>query len=182
MPHTIDELGLGPLATIAAKDLLRVFGPEHIWFTRGWSSLLGQARAMAANVARNKEWIKETYTKKDRPSYPVACELQEAVYRNIDVCDKAGIAAYLYECLRGIPDAGAISFHTLERYGKPAAEAFDLMPLEDERGILTPIGRTVCEYIQVSRRTWHLDAFLKREGGLRIWHLQFLFNPDYPTG
>ena len=182
MPHTIDQLGLGPLATIAAQDLLRVFGREHIWFTRGYADLLGQARAMAGNVVRNKEWIKQTYTRKDRLSYPVACQLQEAVYRNIDVNDRAGIAAYLYECLRGIPNAASISFHTLERNGQPAAEAFDLMPLEDEQGILTPIGRTVCEYIQVSRSTWHLDAFLKREGGLRIWHLQFLSTLDYPTG
>ena len=68
----IDGLGLGPMAALGAQLLVGEFGYEIIRFTRGYSDLQGQARAMASNVARNKEWIKETYNRPSRPSYLVA--------------------------------------------------------------------------------------------------------------
>lgn len=167
---TIEHMGLGPMAKRAALELLDEFGPEVIQFTRGYSDLRGQARAMAGNVYRNKEWIKQTYTRKDRPSYAVACRLQEAVYLNADVNDRDGIEHYLYKALLAIENGHEISFHTITNDGAPAAEAFDMVPLELPDGTVTAIG------FKVKERIWRLsdlDAFLTREGGLRIWHVQF---------
>lgn len=125
---------------------------------------------MAGNVVRNREWIKQTYTRQDRPSYAVACRLQETVYLHAEIRDQGDIEAYLYDALLTIPNGHEISFHTITNNGTPAAEAFDMQPLEDARGTLTAIGIQVKDRIH---RLPHLDAFLMREGGLRIWHLQF---------
>lgn len=174
---TIEALGLGPLATVAARTLLEAFGPEVIQFTRGYADLRGQARAMAGNVVRNKEWIKQTYTRKDRPSYAVACRLQEAVYLHADLSDRGAIEQVLFDALLKIPNAEQISFHCLrDAQGQPAAEAFDLRPIEDSQGMPTADGYRV---IATIRRLPGLDAFLPREGGLRIWHAQFR---QQPTG
>ena len=168
------DLGLGPLAAQALLVLTSEFGPDVIRVTRGYSDLRGQARAMAGNVVRNKEWIKQTYTRQDRPSYAVACRLQEAVYLHAEVQDRGDIEQYLYEALLAIPNGHDISFHTMTLHGQPAAEAFDMHPLEDSQGIVTPLGaRVVARIIRLP----DLDAFLRREGGLRIWHLQFLRKP-----
>lgn len=170
MTMQIDAMGLGPDAKAAALALLAEFGPDVIQFTRGYSDLRGQARAMAGNVARNKEWIKQTYTRKERPSYAVACLLQEAVYRHAEVDDRGDIERYLYDALCAMPNGHEISFHTITRNGLPAAEAFDIKPLEDASGMATTIGIQVKKRI---RSLKSLDAFLTREGGLSIWHVQF---------
>lgn len=172
MGLTIDQMNLGPLARQGAHALLAEFGPDVIRFTRGYADLKGQARAMAGNVARNKEWIKQTYTRTDRPSYVIACALQEEVYRRAEVKDRAEIEQYLYAALQSIPNAEAISFHCLvDVQGQPASEAFDLLPIEDAHGMPTAEGYRVIASI---RRLPGLDAFLHREGGLRIWHAQFM--------
>lgn len=181
MAYTIDQLQLGPLAHRAAQDLITQFGPSTIWFTRGYSNLTGQALAMAGNVARNKEWIKQTYTHRDRPSFAVACALQEAVYRHIEVESKGKIAEYLLACLESLPNGGDISFHTKLLDGKPAAEAFDLLPLEDRNGVRSPIGDQVVQFIDEHKEKWQLDQFLQREGGLRVWHCQFLAREPDPV-
>ena len=168
---TIEEMRLGQDAHAAATALLQEFGPDVIQFTRGYSDLKGQARAMAGNVYRNREWIKQTYTRKDRPSYAVACRLQEAVYLHAELRDRGDIERYLYDALCAIPNGHEISFHTITRNGLPAAEAFDLIPLEDSDGALTVLGQKVKAKIL---RLRNLDAFLTREGGLRIWHVQFM--------
>lgn len=172
MGLTIDQMNLGPLARQGAHALLAEFGPDVIRFTRGYADLRGQARAMAGNVARNKEWIKQTYTRTDRPSYAVACALQEEVYRRVDVQDRAEIERYLYQAMQTIPNADAISFHCrVDAQGQPASDAFDMIPVEDDQGIVTTDGYRVLAMI---RRLPGLDAFLRREGGLRIWHAQFM--------
>lgn len=169
MGLSLEHMGLGPLAQTGATMLVNRFGPEVIHFRRGYRDLRGQARDMAPNVRRNKEWIKQTYTRTDRPSYAVACALQEAVYRHIDINDVRAIEEYLYQVLVSRADGGEISFHTIRKNGVPAAEAFDLDPLE-EGGELTRVGRDVVAAI---RRLPGLDAFKRREGGLVIWHAQF---------
>lgn len=167
---TIDQLGLGPYAKDAALTLRREFG-EVIHFRRGYRDLDGQAWDMSGNVVRNKEWIRQTYTRKDRPSYAVACALQEVVYQNAGLKDRMEVYAYLREALQTIPNAEAISFHIKTFMGRPAAEAFDMDPLEHPDGRLTDVGQAVNARI---RTLPALDAFLKREGGLRVWHLQFM--------
>ncbi|MDO8357330.1 MAG: hypothetical protein Q7U76_13145 [Nitrospirota bacterium] len=171
MTLEIADMGLGPLAEHGAMLLRSELGPEVIKFRRGYRDLKTQAHDMAGNIVRNKEWIKQTYTRQDRPSYAVACRLQDVVYQHSEVTESAEIERYLYEAMLQMPDAHEISFHIKTRNGKPAAEAFDLTPLEDSRGTLTATG------IHVKNRILklpYLDAFLLREGGLRIWHLQFL--------
>lgn len=173
MALTIDQLGLGPYAKAAALDLLTTFGPEVIRFTSGYRDLRSQARALAGNVVRNNDWIKQTYTRTDRPSYAVACRLHDAVYLHADLQDRGQIEQVLYEALLMIPNGHEISFHTRTLNGQPAAEAFDMQPLEDGRGVATEEGARVLAYIQQRKEAWSVDAFLTREGGLRIWHLQF---------
>lgn len=170
---TIDQLGLGPYAKAAALDLLTTFGPDVIRFTRGYSDLRGQARAMAANVVRNKDWIAQTYTRTDRPSYTVACRLHDAVYLHADLQNRMQVEQVLYDALLAIPNGHEISFHTRTLNGQPAAEAFDLHPLVEVSGVTTAEGQRVLDYIQQRKEAWHVDAFLTHEGGLRIWHLQF---------
>lgn len=167
---TIDQLQLGIHAKAAALTLRREFG-DLIAFRRGYRDLDGQAWDMSGNVVRNKEWIKQTYTRTDRPSYVVACALQEVVYRNAGLNDRMEIYEYLRTALKAIPNAEAISFHITTFGGRPASSAFDLTPLEDDRGDLTADGAAVVARIKTLP---NLDAFLRREGGLRIWHLQFM--------
>lgn len=173
MSLTIEQMGLGPLAQAAARELLATFGHDVIRFTRGYSDLRGQARAMAGNVARNIDWIKQTYTRTDRPSYAVACRLQDAVYLHANSHDPREIERVLYEALCAIPNGHEISFHTITHDGHPAAAAFDLQPLEDAQGVATAEGERVLAYIRQREDAWKVDAFLTREGGLRIWHVQF---------
>lgn len=170
MGLTIAQMGLGPLARQAATVLLSDFGPETIEFRRGYRDLRTQAHDMAANVRRNKDWIKQTYTRTDRPSFAVACRLQDAVYLHGGMSDAGAIEQYLYAALLAMPNAHEISFHVKTLNGQPAAEAFDMTPLEDAAGSLTEIGAKVEARILTLP---NLDAFLKREGGLRVWHLQF---------
>lgn len=168
----LEDLGLGPLARAAALELLTEFGPDVIMFSRGYSDLRAQARAMAGNVLRNKEWIKQTYTRKERPSYAIACLLQDVVYRNSEINDRMAITDYLHAALLAIPNGHEISFHCRTTVdGEPAAEAFDLVPLEDDLGIATAMGFKVKDKIR--RGLPDLDTFLTREGGLPIWHVQF---------
>lgn len=173
MSMTIDQMQLGPLAKAAARDLLTTFGPEIIRFTSGYRDLHSQARAMAGNVVRNKEWIKQTYTRTERPSHAVACQLQDAVYLHADLHDRNQVEQVLHDALVAMPNGHEISFHTQTLNGLPAAEAFDFHPLEDANGKPTEEGKRVITYIQSRRKAWQVDAFLTEEGGLHIWHLQF---------
>jgi hypothetical protein len=156
---TIEDLGLGPLAAVGANLLVREFGYGPIQFTRGYSDLSGQARAMAKNVSRNRRWIQETY----RPS-SISKRLQDAVNRYIDLDDPELIEKYLYAEMSGIPNVQELSLHLNTKDGKPAAEAFDLVPVDGS------LGEAIQNYI---RALPNIDKFLTQEGGRIIWHAQF---------
>lgn len=170
----ISDMQLGPMAKLGAETLLDEFGSDVIKFLRGYRDLRMQASDMAGNIRRNKEWLIQTYTRRDRPSSMIARKLQEVVYKNIEIDDREQITDYLHTALLAIPNAYELSFHCNTLLGQPASEAFDIGHLEDSTGIVTPVGFKVITRI---RLLLNLETFLRREGGLRIWHLQFKQRP-----
>lgn len=158
-------MGLGPLASLGARLLVNEFGYEVIEFTRGYSTLRGQARAMAKNVSLNRRWIEQTYTNPSRPSYAIAVALQKAVDTNPEVASREALERLIYEEMMKLPNASELSFHTkVDAQGNPAAEAFDLVPVPYR------LGDQVKSFIYTLP---NLDKFLVKEGGLNIWHVQF---------
>jgi hypothetical protein len=57
--QNISSLDLSPKAKKAAEALLKEY--PDIMFTSGRRDLADQARAMAGNVVKKRDWIKKTY-------------------------------------------------------------------------------------------------------------------------
>lgn len=168
---TLDEMQLAPVARAGAQVLLDRFGPEVVAFTSGYRTLEAQATVMAKNVVRNRRWIEETYTRRDHPSFGVGLVLQASVDAHVEWTTAEALTAGLHELLATLPNGRLISYHCWQQDGRPASLAFDLKPLETEAGTLTLIGSEVWLMIL---GLLGLDTALRREGGLRIWHAQFL--------
>lgn len=169
------DLQLAPLAYAGAKSLVEEFG-EAVHFTSGYRSLWDQARAMAANVAKKRTWIGETYVRKERPSYQIAQTLQQWIDTHPTLITVAALSTDIYSQLQQHPFGWNISFHCTRINGLPAAHAFDLTPLENDSDEMTAIGQEVWKRI---KKLPGLDAAVTREGGLSIWHVQFRL-PDPP--
>lgn len=155
---TVEKMNLQPVAANAARAIQAVYNVE---FTSGRRGLTGQAHAMALNIYRNRLWVQETYTRKDRPSYAVAQKVQDALLKNPDAKSPMAIARVILGVLESDPNGALISFH-------PAGLAFDFKPVEPEDGPVTDAIR------QLLRRQPGFDAFVTEEGGFRIYHAQFL--------
>jgi len=147
----IEALELAPVAKKAAYALKRLH--PGVVFTSGRRDKVAQARAMAANVVKNRQWIAQTYLaslvsaacQKWVDEHPEAVT-QEAIQRGlISVFDSIGEA-----------ELGHISKHL-------SGEAFDVQPVAAN-----------AEAIKASIRALEgLTKFLDREGGLERWHAQF---------
>ena len=59
LDSAIEKLDLEPAARAAAYELKRLH--PGVVFTSGRRDKVGQARAMASNVVKNREWITQTY-------------------------------------------------------------------------------------------------------------------------
>ncbi len=165
----IQDLQLAPVALQGASILYDAFW-EVLTFTSGARTLEEQARAMAHNVQRNRRYIAETYTRKDRPSHAVATALQVWVDGHPQALTTTELASGFLDVLNELPHGRLISYHCWRINGQPASLAFDLEPLEDLQGFTTLVGHEVRQAIQALPG---LDAFVTREGGLHIWHVQF---------
>ena len=147
----IEALDLAPVAKAAAYALKRLH-PDVV-FTSGRRDKVAQARAMASNVVRNRQWIVQTYL----PS-PVCAACQQWVDRHPEAVTQEAIQQGLISAFDSVGETelGRISKHL-------SGEAFDVQPVAVN-----------AEAIKASIRALEgLTKFLEREGGLERWHAQF---------
>jgi len=147
----IEALDLAPVAKAAAYELKRLH--PTVVFTSGRRDKVGQARAMASNVIRNRKWIVETYL----PSEACTC-CQKWIDDHPEATTQKQIQDGLVSAFNSLTDAqlGRLSKHL-------SGEAFDVQPVD-----------TNAEAIKASIRGLNgLTKFLDKEGGLVRWHAQF---------
>ena len=150
--RSIESLNLSPKAKKAAEQLQKEF-PE-IMFTSGRRDLAQQAHAMAGNVVKKRDWIKNTYKANDASK---AC--QKWVDTHPDATMQQDIAAGLLETLNSLgPKAGQISRHL-------TGDAFDILPIKD--------SKKAEEVKAAIKELPDMKQFLDHEGGLEIWHVGF---------
>lgn len=147
----IEALDLASVARKAAYALKRLH-PEVV-FTSGRRDKVGQARAMAANVLRNRQWIVQTYL-----ASPVCTACQKWVDENPAALTQDAIQQGLIGVFDSIGEAelGRISKHL-------SGEAFDVQPVAANADAIKASIRALAG----------LTKFLDREGGLERWHAQF---------
>jgi hypothetical protein len=152
----IAVLDLAPHAEHGAQQLRDEY--PTITFTSGRRNRASQAKAMATNIVKsaNRNWISETYVQSAARD---SC--QQWVDDNPDVEDIPGLTNGLRAVLDGLTDAqvGRLSKHL-------AGLAFDIAPVEDANG-----GADIKTFISGLQ---YLDKFIENEGGLTVWHLQFV--------
>lgn len=152
-PRSIESLDLSPKAKKAA-ELLLAKHPKDVVFTSGRRDLAGQARAMAGNVVKKRDWITQTYRATDASK---AC--QKWVDDHPEAKTQKEIAAGLLETFKQLgPKAGQISRHL-------TGDAFDIEPVKD-KDKAAAIKKTI-------KALPGLKQFLDHEGGLEIWHVGF---------
>jgi hypothetical protein len=93
--QNISSLKLSAKAQKAAEELLEQF-PDTV-FTSGRRDLAGQARAMAGNVVKKRDYIEKTYAASDASR---AC--QKWVDDHPEAKTREAIAAGLLETLKGL--------------------------------------------------------------------------------
>jgi hypothetical protein len=148
--QNISSLNLSPTAKKAAEELLKKH-PDVV-FTSGRRDLAEQAQAMAGNVVKTRDYIKNTYAANDASK---AC--QKWVDDHPEAKTKSAIAAGLLETLKGLGSkAGQISKHL-------TGDAFDVQPVTKDADA---IKKTMKNLPGVTK-------FLEKEAGLVIWHVQF---------
>ena len=150
--RSIESLNLSPKAKKGAELLQKQF-PDTV-FTSGRRDLAQQARAMAGNVVKKRDWIEKTYKSNDASK---AC--QKWVDDHPEAKTQKEIAAGLLETLTALgPKAGQMSRHL-------SGDAFDIQPVKD---------KDKAEAIKKSiKELPDMKQFLDKEGGLEIWHVGF---------
>jgi hypothetical protein len=142
----IDKLNLEP--AVAQKALQLKHEAPGVVFTSGRRSVTDQARAMAQNVAKRRDFIQKTYV----PS-PGIHQLQQWVNSHPEATTVSEIAAGLEHVMNGLPQEQLlhISKHL-------TGHAFDVKPHS-------------CTVSQIE--ALHPAKFLQHEAGLERWHVQF---------
>lgn len=146
------ELGIHGTALQAAQEFEARY--PKVPFTRGRSTVAGQARAMSQNVVVNRKWTAETYKK---PLCAAAAACQKWVDANPLATTEAQVEAGLAAVLATFSDAELfkLSCHL-------SGEAFDAQPDADKekddflRALAVKYG----------------GKFLDMEGGLKRRHWQ----------
>ena len=147
----IEALNLRGAARAAAYALKKAH--PSVKFTSGRRNKPDQARAMASNVIRNRNWIEDTYAVS---TVSKAC--QKWVDSHPDAKTQEDIAAGLLSVLDAATDA-----HLARLSRHLSGDAFDVQPVETDA---EAIKKTI-------RGLKGLDIFLEKEGGLVRWHAQF---------
>lgn len=150
----IEALNLASTARTAAYALKK----EHpaVIFTSGRRDKGDQARAMAGNVAKNRQWITETYA---------ASDLRTALQKWLDDNPKQLKAGEIEAGLLSVFNAATAE--AVGRFSKHlSGEAFDVQPVSNDPTLAEAIKKTI-------RSLDGLDKFLDKEGGLERWHAQF---------
>jgi hypothetical protein len=152
-PRSVESLRLSQTAKKAAEQLLKEYSHDVV-FTSGRRDLAGQARAMAGNVVKNRNWIKETYRESAASK---AC--QKWVDDHPEAKTQKQLAAGLLKTFNQLgPKAGQISRHL-------TGDAFDIEPVKD-KDKADAIKKSI-------KKLPGLKQFLDHEGGLEIWHVGF---------
>lgn len=145
-------MGLQGDALAVALDITKRFPEAKI--TSGRRTISEQALAMAENSARNRNWIRETYS-----LGRAATECQDWVDRHPSA-DKRAMATAFCTIIAALPpdDQRRLSRHL-------TGEALDIKPIVG--GIAEEVIRVLSDWA-----TRKAGKFLTREGGLTIWHWQ----------
>ena len=174
MPPALDlrPWGLHPLLETNVRALDAQF-PDTLTVISGARDLRRQCHAMAANIAIDRDWLIQTYTRKDRPSGPLAQLCQGAINAQPDVVSIQGLADILLATLAAAPLGSMISWHTFELLGKAASLAVDFQATEALVNTVTTKPTELGEQIRKFAATLpHYDAFLFKESGLARLHYQ----------
>lgn len=132
--------------------LLRELHPD-IEFTSGRRGREAQARAMAQNVVKNRQWIAQTYRHTTiRDALQSWLDLTPTVVLQEDI--EAGFLAIMEPYSDG--ELVALSKHFL-------GLAFDVRPVEKDADTIKADIRALPK----------LSKFLEKEGGLTRWHTEF---------
>jgi hypothetical protein len=147
----IEALNLNAIARAGAYAL-KAAHPQ-VKFTSGRRDERAQARAMAANVVRERKWIERTYKVS---AARTACQAWVDAHPEATTPD--AIAAGLLTVFDGLSkvQVSAISRHL-------SGDAFDVQPVTDDAEVIKARIRGLAG----------LDLFLDVEGGLVRWHAQF---------
>ncbi len=147
----IEALRLGEVAASAARALRAAF--PSVVFTSGLRDKAAQARAMASNVVKQRQWIVQTYRD---TSAARAC--QKWVDDHPEATTQAAIGAGLLAVLDALTEVevGRLSKHL-------SGAAFDVQPVSKDGDAIK----------QAIRALPGVTKFLEREGGLVRWHAEF---------
>lgn len=149
----IEALGLAGVAKDAAYDLKRRH--PDIVFTSGRRDTVAQARAMAASVVRNRQWIVETYV---FSSVSFACQ------KWVDDHPEAVTHIQIQNGLQGVLDS--LPNKQVVKLSKHlSGEAFHLQPVLDQE-----------KAAAIKTSIWQLAGltkFVEKRGDLVVWHAQF---------
>ncbi len=153
LDHAIETLNLAPIAKAAAYELKRLH--PTVVFTSGRRDKGAQARAMASNIVKNRQWVVQTYSN---------TEARAACQKWVDDHPAATTQNAIQDGLESVFDS-----LTEEQLGKLSkhlsGEAFDVQPVDDDAK-----ARAVKSSIKGLKG---LGKFLDKEGGLVRWHAQF---------
>ena len=148
---TIEALDLNETARLAAYQLKA----KHagIVFTSGRRDKADQARAMASNVVKNRQWIAQTYK-----ATPVSAACQKWVDENPSSKSLTQIEVGLESVLSQFndPELRRLSKHL-------SGDAFDVQPVTENADQIKADIRSLAG----------IEKFLDKEGGLVRWHAQF---------
>jgi hypothetical protein len=149
----IEALELAGAARAAAYALKSAH--PSVVFTSGRRGKADQARAMASNVVKNRQWIVQTY----KPG-ALCTQCQQWVNQHPGKVTQSEIAAGLLSVFdtADVATLGGFSKHL-------SGEAFDVQPVHQE-----PQASLIKATI---RALPGLQLFLDKEGGLVRWHAQF---------
>ena len=151
----LDQLRLAPRAKTGAVLLNERF--PDIQFTSGLRDIQAQARVMATNQLRKPFWIRDTYLR--------GKELQRLLDTQT-LNTQLELQAFIQKWLEGqtSEQLAQLSRHL-------GGYAFDIKPSVDRKGYTNTQGFDMISFIHTVVQP---EKFLQWEGGLQIWHLQFI--------
>lgn len=155
MGLSIAQMKLSRIAREGAEQLQAAC--PWVVFTSGRRDLESQAHAMAVNTLQNRHWIGQTYL--------AAHRLQEWVTENPDAHTVEQVSEGLYSTMLSMSD-----YELLSVSKHLTGDAWDVRPMVDH-GVPTRYGTLILEAI---RGLPGLHKLLTQEGGLVVWHAQFL--------
>jgi len=151
----LDQLRLAPRAKTGAVLLNERF--PDMQFTSGLRDIHAQARVMATNQLRKPFWIRDTYLR--------GKELQRLLDTQT-LNTQLELQAFIQKWLEGqtSEQLAQLSRHL-------GGYAFDIKPSVDRKGYTNTQGFDMISFIHTVVQP---EKFLQWEGGLQIWHLQFI--------